>query len=154
MKKALNSSNSLVKVLNEVHVDKNISLDKKISMEGRGHNRALNISVKCLGHLLTRVLVDNGSSLNVMPKVTLEKFPYDKTKVKSSAIIVRSFDGSKREVMGELKIPIHIGPFEFQISFQIMDIKHAYNCLLGRPWIHAFGAIPSSLHQKLKFDVT
>ncbi|RDX91394.1 hypothetical protein CR513_26638, partial [Mucuna pruriens] len=162
----------LIKVLNEVHVDKNISLDKfgeivnnimvnnylafsdeEISTEGRGHNRAFNISVKCLGHLLTRVLIDNGSSLNVMPKATLEKLHYDRTKVKSSTIIVRAFDGSKREVMGEVEISIQIGPFIFRISFQIMDIKLVYSCLLGRPWIHASRAVPSSLHKKLKFIV-
>ena len=27
----------------------------------------------------------------------------------------------------------------------------SYNCLLGRPWIHIVGAIPSILHQKIKF---
>ncbi|RDX62102.1 hypothetical protein CR513_59603, partial [Mucuna pruriens] len=32
-----------------------------------------------------------------------------------------------------------------------MDIQPAYNCLLGRPWIHVAGAVPSSLHQKVKF---
>ena len=34
-----------------------------------------------------------------------------------------------------------------------MDIALAYNCLLGWPWIHLTGAIPLSLHQKLKFLV-
>ena len=32
-----------------------------------------------------------------------------------------------------------------------MDIHLAYNCLLGRTWIHEEGAITSTLHQKLKF---
>ncbi|XP_012448576.1 uncharacterized protein LOC105771719 [Gossypium raimondii] len=31
-----------------------------------------------------------------------------------------------------------------------MDIKPSFNYLLGRPWIHSAGAVPSSLHQKLK----
>ena len=34
-----------------------------------------------------------------------------------------------------------------------MDINPSYNCLLGRPWIHSAGAVPSSLHQKLKFVI-
>ncbi|RDX91461.1 hypothetical protein CR513_26557, partial [Mucuna pruriens] len=34
-----------------------------------------------------------------------------------------------------------------------MDIRPTYSCLLGRPWIHAARAIPSSLHQKVKFIV-
>lgn len=32
-----------------------------------------------------------------------------------------------------------------------MDINPAYSCLLGRPWIHADGAVTSTLHQRLKF---
>ena len=31
-----------------------------------------------------------------------------------------------------------------------MDISPSYNCLLGRPWIHIAGAVPSTLHQKIK----
>ncbi|RDX94360.1 hypothetical protein CR513_23260, partial [Mucuna pruriens] len=88
-----------------------------------------------------------------MPKATLEKLPYDKVRVKNNSIIVRAFNGSKMEVMGELEIPVQIGPFIFQISFQVMDIRLTYSCLLGRPWIHAAGVVPSSLHQKLKFIV-
>ena len=32
-----------------------------------------------------------------------------------------------------------------------MDISSSYNCLLGRPWIHIAGAVPSTLHEKIKF---
>jgi len=41
----------------------------------------------------------------------------------------------------------------FEITFQVMDILPAYTCLLGRPWIHSAGVVPSTLHQKLKFIV-
>ena len=34
-----------------------------------------------------------------------------------------------------------------------MDINPTYSCLLGRPWIHAAGAVTSTLHQKMKFVV-
>ena len=34
-----------------------------------------------------------------------------------------------------------------------MDINPSYNCLLGRPWIHMVGAVPSTLHQKVKFVI-
>ena len=32
-----------------------------------------------------------------------------------------------------------------------MDISSSYNCLLERPWIHIARAVPSTLHQKIKF---
>ncbi|KAI5402474.1 hypothetical protein KIW84_050191 [Lathyrus oleraceus] len=34
-----------------------------------------------------------------------------------------------------------------------MDIQPAYSCLLGRPWIHVVGAVTSTLHQKLKYEL-
>ncbi|RVW71793.1 hypothetical protein CK203_055182 [Vitis vinifera] len=33
----------------------------------------------------------------------------------------------------------------------VLRIQSSFNLLLGRPWIHEAGAIPSSLHQKVKF---
>ncbi|XP_016727795.1 uncharacterized protein [Gossypium hirsutum] len=53
-------------------------------------------------------------------------------------------------VMGRIEIPLLIGPTTYDVDFLVMDIKPSYNCLLGRPWIHSAGAVPSSLHQKLK----
>ena len=65
--------------------------------------------------------------------------------------MVRAFDDTRREVTGEIEIEIQIGPCTFTVEFQVMDISPSYNCLLERPWIHIAGAIPSTLHQKIKF---
>ncbi|XP_027341179.1 uncharacterized protein LOC113854418 [Abrus precatorius] len=163
---------TLLKVLNEAHVNHDITTDKfrgivgnivsnnyltfaddEVPAEGMGHNKALHISVKCRDHIIARVLIDNGSSLNVMPKATLSKLPYDGSHMKPSAMIVRAFDGTRREVIGEIEIPIQIGPCTFHVLFQVMDIAPGYSCLLGRPWIHSAGVVPSTLHQKLKFII-
>jgi len=68
-------------------------------------------------------------------------------------MVVRAFDGSHRDMRGEIDLPIHIGPHTCQIAFQVMDINPTYSCLLGQPWIHSVGVVPSTLHQKLKFVV-
>ncbi|KAI5396078.1 hypothetical protein KIW84_062320 [Lathyrus oleraceus] len=57
----------------------------------------------------------------------------------------------KGQNWGLTDLPVKIGPSDFQITFQVMDIHPAYKCLLGRPWIHETGAVTSTLHQKLKF---
>ena len=41
----------------------------------------------------------------------------------------------------------------FLIDFQVVDISRIFNLLLGRSWIHMASAIPSSLHQKVKFFI-
>ena len=115
-------------------------------VEGRGHNKALHVSVKYMDHIVAKVLIDNGSSLNVMPKMTLVKLPFDAPYMSPSSMVVRAFDGSGRDVRGEIDLLIQIGPHACQITFQVMDINPTYSFLLGRPWIHSVGVVPSTLH--------
>ena len=72
---------------------------------------------------------------------------------RSSNIVIRAFDGSKRMVHGEVDIPIKVGSQVFNSTFYVMDIRPSYSCLLGRPWIHKARNVTSMLHQKLKYPV-
>lgn len=119
--------------------------------KGKTHNNTLYISMGYEKDSLSHVLVDTVSSLNVTPKIMLAKLSYIGDDIKTNEVVVKAFDGSRRTVMGEIVLPMMVGPQQFQILFQVMDISPSYNCLLGRPWIHDAGAITSTLHQKLKF---
>ncbi|XP_006606748.1 uncharacterized protein [Glycine max] len=162
----------LVKILNKAHVAQDISMkgfggivnnitannyltfaDEEMLVEGRGHNNALHVFIKCMDHIVAKVLIDNGSSLNVMPKMKLDKLSFDALYMRPSSMVVRAFVGSRCDVRGEIDLPIQIGQHTCQMTFQVMDINPAYSCLLGRPWIHSVGVVPSTLHQKLKFVV-
>ncbi|XP_050876141.1 uncharacterized protein LOC127079815 [Lathyrus oleraceus] len=161
---------ALLKVLNIDHVIQDITIDQfdnvvanitanrylgfneaELPPEGNAHNKALHISVMYTNSLLSRVFVDIGSSLNVMSKATLSQLQFKGPEMRIIVLIVRDFDGSRRQVIGEVHLPICLGPHQFTITFQVMDINPAYSCLLGRPWIHAIGAVTSTLHQRLKF---
>ncbi|KAI5384769.1 hypothetical protein KIW84_071674 [Lathyrus oleraceus] len=125
--------------------------DADLPEEGKDHNLALHISMNCKDDALSNVLVDTGSSLNLLPKSTLAKLSYQGPPMGQSGVVVKAFDGSRKTVIGEVELPIKIGPSDFHITFQVMDIHPSYSCLLGRPWIHEAGAVTSTLHQKLKF---
>ncbi|KAI5410069.1 hypothetical protein KIW84_055521 [Lathyrus oleraceus] len=125
--------------------------DAGLPEEGRDHNLALPISMSCKDDAMSNVLVDTGSLLNVLPKTTLAKLSYQGPPMRQSGVVVKAFDGSRKTVIGEVDLPVKIGPSDFQITFQVMDIHSSYSCLLGRPWIHEAGAVTSTLHQKLKF---
>ncbi|KAI5447250.1 hypothetical protein KIW84_014921 [Lathyrus oleraceus] len=102
--------------------------DADLPEEGRDHNMALHISMNCKTDAMS-----NGPPM------------------RQSGVVVKAFDGSRKTVIGEVDLPIKIGPSDFQVTFQVMDIHPSYSCLLGRPWIHEAGAVTSTLHQKLKF---
>ncbi|EOY19441.1 Uncharacterized protein TCM_044564 [Theobroma cacao] len=109
--------NALLKVLNQAYVSQDISVEKlnhivgnitvgnfisfndeEIPSGGRGSNKALHITIKCKDHTVPRVLVDNGSALNVMPRSTLTKLPIDVSYMRTSRMVIRAFDGTTREV--------------------------------------------------------
>ncbi|KAK8684177.1 hypothetical protein V6N13_040208 [Hibiscus sabdariffa] len=164
--------NTLLKLLNQTFVPKEISIDmvdwlvgniamdnfisfsdEEIPKGARGSYKALHITTRCKGHTLPGVLIDNGSALNVLPVTTLKKLPIDSTHKKAYHNTVKAFDGTQRDVLGKITVPLLIGPADYEVDFVVMDIKPTYSCLLGRPWIHAAGAVPSTLHQKLKFVI-
>ncbi|XP_050888699.1 uncharacterized protein LOC127093840 [Lathyrus oleraceus] len=100
---------------------------------------------------LSNMLVDTGSSLNVLPKSMMSKLAYQGAPMRFNGVIVKAFDGSRKTVSREVDLPIKIGPCLFQIIFQVMGIHPSYSRLLGRSWIHEVRAVTSTLHQKLKF---
>ena len=119
--------------------------------ESSDHTRPLHISVGCLGRRVPSVLLDNGSALNVCPLATAIALGYGPTNFEPSTQTVRAYDNTYRKVMGTLTLELMIGPVVFQVMFQILRISISFNLLLGRPWIHSAGTIPSSLHLKVKF---
>ncbi|XP_070024608.1 uncharacterized protein [Nicotiana sylvestris] len=126
--------------------------DDELPEEGAGHNRALNLMVKCDGHYVKRVMVDGGSNVDVCPLSTLQSMKNNTDRIRPSNVCIRAFDGSARDTMGEINLTMTIGPVDFEIVFQVVDMVTSYNFLLGRPWIHTARAVPSTLHQMLKFE--
>ncbi|XP_058759078.1 uncharacterized protein LOC131632337 [Vicia villosa] len=71
------SVNQLEAVANNISAGNGLGFtDRDLPPEGRNHNKALHISMECKGTTLSRVLVDTGSSLNVLPKSALMRIDY------------------------------------------------------------------------------
>ncbi|KAI5409648.1 hypothetical protein KIW84_055187 [Lathyrus oleraceus] len=148
------SVNQLEGVVANVHASNGLGFtDSDLTPAGRNHNKALHILMECKDTVLSHVLVDTGSSLNVLPKRALSRLDVEGLILKPFDLVVKAFDGSKRSMFGEVELPILIGSQTFNTVFYVMDISPSYSCLLGRPWIHNAGAVSSTLHQKIKFPV-
>ena len=108
---------ALLKVLKETHIPISITessfkgmvslvlatnqvlfSNDKLPLEGKYHTLAMHIMVKCEDMIVTKVLINNGLALNVCPMATLECLKVDMSLIKLSIIIIRAFDGTRREV--------------------------------------------------------
>ena len=125
--------------------------DDDLPPEGLDHVRPLFIDVAYSGRRVPSILLDNGSALNVCPLVTAIALRFSPSGFGPSTHTVRAYDGTQRTVMGTLTTHVMIGPVRYSMFFQVLRIQSSFNLLLGHPWIHEAGAIPSSLHQKVKF---
>ncbi|KAI5437577.1 hypothetical protein KIW84_023625 [Lathyrus oleraceus] len=165
-------ASALIKFLKTAHVPQETSVDQlenyvanlaidngigfsdaDLTPAGKNHNKALHISIECKGITLSHVLIDNGSSLNVLPKAVFDKLDCKSIELKPSDVVVCAYDGAKSVVHGEVVLPIKIGSQVFNTTFYVMNIRPPYSCLLGRPWIHEASAVASSLHQKLRYPI-
>ncbi|GKV46606.1 hypothetical protein SLEP1_g53580 [Rubroshorea leprosula] len=139
---------AFLKVLKEAHVPKNIDTkkfgtvfgailapnyinftDDEIPDEGNGHTKALHISVQCRMMNVPHVLIDNGLALNVIPMTVLKQLKVDESHISQCNTVVHAFDGTKRNVIGKIELPVEIGPVTFYVDFFVMDISLAFNML-------------------------
>ncbi|XP_077226312.1 uncharacterized protein LOC143859517 [Tasmannia lanceolata] len=142
----------LVSLLAMTKVSKTLSFtDDDLLPEGQDHTKSLKITVICNKKKVPEVLVDNGSALNVCPLSTATTLGFGLEDFIPSEQGILAYDGTRRDVIGTLVTEIHIGGEDFVIEFQVLEIKASFLLLLGHPWLHKFGVVPSSLHQKLKF---
>ncbi|XP_015084196.1 uncharacterized protein LOC107027578 [Solanum pennellii] len=145
------SSDNVAAMINQVIRGHQINFcDKELPFEGRSHNKALHITVICRKRVIDRVLVDDGSGLNICPLSTLRQLSFDLRKLEQNQVNVRAFDGVHRDTLGAVNLVIQMGPTKFSAQFKVLDIDTSNNLLLGKPFIHMAGAMPSTLHQMMK----
>ncbi|XP_070025442.1 uncharacterized protein [Nicotiana sylvestris] len=134
-------------VVNQISFSKN-----DLTPEGATHNKALHLTVKCKGYYVKRVMLDGRSGVDICPLSTLQRMEIGTERIRPNNVCVRAFDGIKRDTIGKIDLVLTIGHVDFEVTFQVLDMDTSYNFLLGRPWIHAAGVVPSTLHQMVKFE--
>jgi len=108
----------------------------------------MHIMVKCEDMIVARVLIDNGSALNVFSMPTIKHLNVDTSLIRPSIMIIKAFDGTFQEVKGKIELAIGTDPMFFMVNFQVIKVDSLYNMLLGRPWLHVTGAVAYTLHRR------
>ncbi|XP_070020413.1 uncharacterized protein [Nicotiana sylvestris] len=114
------------------------------------HNDTLVISLLVHDTNVKRVLIDLGSSMNIILLRVLRKMQAE-DKLIPKAHTLSGFDNSSVVTKGGVIRTIFAEGVVKDTKFQVVNMEMAYNMILGRPWIHEMDIGPSTLHQVIKF---
>jgi hypothetical protein len=115
------------------------------------HNDPLVITLRFGDYDVQRVLVDQGSFAEIMYKGLYEKLGLKEADLANFTTPVFGFTGESTIPMGKTTLPILAGLITLQTEFIVIRGSSPYNAIVGRDWLHRMKAVPSTLHQKLRF---
>jgi len=117
-------------------------------------NDPIVISLVTVGRKVHRVLVDQGSSVDVMfwPTFTQLQLPLDQLRPYGGCLY--GFAGDQVEVRGYIQLRTtftnEVASRTEKIKYLVVNTPSAYNILLGRPTLNRIGVVPSTRHMKVK----
>ena len=122
------------------------------------HDDPLVIRAIVANKTIHRILVDNGSSADIIFASAFDKMGIGREKLEPVSTHLRGFSGEKVLPLGSIHLVLTLGDPPCQatttVRFLVVDAPSAYNLLLGRPSLNAIKAIPSTYHMMIKFPTT
>ena len=101
------------------------------------HDNALVVTLRIRGYDVKKVLVDQGSAVEVMyPDLYkgLNLKPKDLSEYDSPLV---SFEGKTVTPKGQIRLPIQTSSDVVEVDFIVVDAYSPYTTIVARPWLHA-----------------
>ena len=65
--------------------------------------------------------------------------------------VLSRFNGATTLTVGDIAFPVQAGSVIQQILFSVVEDLGPYNAILGRAWLQAMKAVPSTYHQTISY---
>ncbi|GFZ18422.1 hypothetical protein Acr_27g0001610 [Actinidia rufa] len=119
------------------------------------HDDALVVSAVIANFNVQRILIDTGSSADILFISAFEKIKIRLDKLHPFHTPLIGFGGNMTHPLGWINLPITLGTEQHQTTvwqnFIVVDYPSPYNAILGRPTLGGIKAITSTYHLKMKF---
>ena len=119
------------------------------------HDDPLVVSAVVANKIVHRVLVDTGSSADIIFTSAFDKMGIGRERLEPVNTHLRGFSGEKVLPLVSIQLVLTLGEPPCQTTtttrFLIVDAPSTYNMLLGRPSLNAIKTIPSAYHMMIKF---
>lgn len=113
------------------------------------HENALVLSLKIVGFQVYRVLVDSGSSTDLLHISAYKWTGIPISTLGSPGQVLIGFYSLTTRSLGEIILPVEAGLTVLNVHFSVVANPSPYNTILGRAWIQIMKATLSTYHQKV-----
>ena len=115
------------------------------------HHDALVLTL-CINNFdVHRVLVNPGNTADLLQLLAFKQMKVLLDKLNSTGRILFGFNGATTLTMGDIALPVKAGPITQQVLFSVVEDLRPYNAIIGRAWLHAMKAVPSTYHQTISY---
>jgi hypothetical protein len=119
--------------------------EKDFRLKSTIHNDAMVIEVNIAGWVIGKVLVDNGSSADILFLKTFEKMNLSQHMLDPLEYPLQGFGGKPIKPVGKISLPVSFGDLENarteSLTFDVVDIYHPYLAIFGRGFMNKFDAV-------------
>ncbi|XP_050290000.1 uncharacterized protein LOC126728179 [Quercus robur] len=105
------------------------------------HDDAIVITLLIADYTTKRVLVDNGSSTDILYYPTFQQMRLGRDQLRPVSSPLIGFGGMKVQPVGTITLPVVVGAYPQQVtkdvSFLVVDCSSSYNAIIGRPTLNS-----------------
>ena len=98
-----------------------------------------------------RVLVDPGSAADLLHLPTFKQMRVSIDRLHSPDRVFSGFNNATTLSIGDIAFSVKAGPVTQQVLFSVVKDLGSYNAVLGRAWLYARKAVPSTYHQTISY---
>ncbi|XP_028100915.1 uncharacterized protein LOC114300228 [Camellia sinensis] len=98
-----------------------------------------------------RVLINQGNTSEIMYYKTFIKLGFTDSDLLPADYLLFGFNANPEYPLGKITLPVQAGTRSVNVEFLVIKLPSPYNLIIGRTWLHAMQAMPSTYHQLLRF---
>jgi hypothetical protein len=115
------------------------------------HSDALVVTMQIGDFEVKRILIDPGSSAEIMYDSLFKGLGLEHKDLDRKVDPLYGFLGESVMLVGRVTMKVQAGTISSPMEFWVLNSYSPYNAILGRLWLHKMKAVPSTLHQRLRF---
>jgi hypothetical protein len=118
--------------VSQLALDPMMAVFEKPTDDERQHLKALFVKGRVNGQPVSKILIDGGATINIMPYVMYQKLGKGDQDLTKTDMMLKDFEGNVSPAKGTVCVELTIDSKTLPTMFFVINGKGAYNLLLGR----------------------